>query len=112
MDYLEEFAMNKPVQLIALGSIVSLAALAAIAYAYDPPPDSVAQPGDPARWYKPADTPQKQYHAAMKEANAALKIAMTDCRREAKSDRSACFSDAMRTYHEDVAAANSLRTGS
>jgi len=101
--------MNRTVR-FAFVSVVSLAAFAAIAY--DPAPEAIAQPGDPARWYKPADTPEKLYRTAMKEANAALKIAMTDCRQEAKPDRHACISEAMRTYHEDVAAAQSLRTGS
>jgi len=99
--------MYKPLQAVAFVTLLSLAAFGAIAY--DPPPDAVAQPGDPARWYRPADTPQKLYHTAMKEAGAALKIALDDCRGAPRSDRSECIAEARRTYQEDVEAARSLR---
>jgi hypothetical protein len=102
--------MLKPVLTVGTITILSFAAMAAIAY--DPPPDAIAQPGDPARWYKPADTPQKLYHTAMKEAAAALKIAIDDCRQEAKADRRACVSEARRVYNDDVAAAKGLLSGS
>lgn len=101
--------MNKSLRIVGFVTVMSLAAFAAIAY--DPPPDSVAQAGDPARWYKPANTPEKRYEVAMKEANAALKEAISACRDETRADRRACVSDAMRTYHDDVAAAKSLRAG-
>ena len=101
--------MNNPLRIVGAIALLSFVALAAIAY--DPSPTSIAQPGDPARWYKPADTPEKLYHTAMKEANAALKIAITSCRDEAKPERRNCVLDARRTYNEDVAAANDLRAG-
>jgi hypothetical protein len=101
--------MNKPLRIVAVVMTLSMAAFAAIAY--DPPPDSVAQAGDPARWYKPADTPDKLYHTAMKEAGAALKEALSACRAETKSERRDCAADAMRTYRDDVAAAKNIRSG-
>ena len=101
--------MNKPLRIVSFVTVLSLAAFAAIAY--DPPPDSVAQAGDPSRWYKPADTPEKLYQTAMKEAQAALKEAISECREESRPDRRTCVSEAMRTYHDDVAAAKNLRVG-
>jgi hypothetical protein len=98
--------MRKPLRIAGFITLLLLAALAAIAY--DPAPESVAHPGDPARWYKPADTPEKLYHTAMKEAQAALKDAMGDCRMEmSKSNRRTCVEEALRVYHEDVAEAKS-----
>jgi hypothetical protein len=102
--------MNKPLSIVAALTTLSLAAFAAAAY--DPAPDSIAQPGDPARWYKPADTPEKLYRTQVKEAGAALKEALSDCRSEAKSERHDCVADAMRTYHDDMAAAKAARMGS
>ena len=99
--------MNKPLVGVGVVTVLSLVAFGAIAY--DPPPDSVAQPGDPARWYKPADTAQKLYKDHVKEAGAALKEAIADCRQGAKSDRRDCVAEAMQTYHDDMKAAKEQR---
>src|SRR5438552_15225959 len=48
-----------------------------------------AEKGDPARWYEPADTPQKRYEALKKEAGAALAQALQECRAQA-AERKAC----------------------
>ncbi|HTS84463.1 MAG TPA: hypothetical protein VMG61_05110 [Usitatibacter sp.] len=101
--------MYKPLQIIGVVTFLSAAAFAAIAY--DAPPDSIARPGDPERWYKPADTPGKVYANAVKEANAALNEAIKGCREEAKPERRACVQEALRTYHQDVRAAKNVRDG-
>jgi hypothetical protein len=101
--------MYKPFTIVAAVTALSMAAFAAIAY--DPPPDSISQGGDPARWYRPADTPEKLYQTHVKEAKAALKEALADCRSGARTDRRACASDAMQTYREDMEAAKNQRMG-
>jgi hypothetical protein len=101
--------MNKPFRIVAAVTVLSMAAFAAIAY--DPPPGSMAQNGDPARWYRPADTPEKLYQTHVKEAKAALKEALADCRSEGRSDRRSCASDAMQTYRDDMEAAKNQRAG-
>ena len=100
----------KALAIVVSSIILSIAALGAIAY--DPTPDSVAMPGDPGRWYRPADTPEKRYEVAMKEANAALKEARDECRRADAGERNACMSEALKVYRDDVASARSLRSGS
>ncbi len=102
--------MNKPLIIVGAVTVLSLTAFGAIAY--DPPPDAVAQAGDPARWYRPADTPEKLQHTQVKEAGAALKEALAACRSESKADRRACASDAMQTYREDLRAAKGVRADS
>jgi len=69
--------------------------------------DSVRQPGDPARWYMPADTPAKKYAVAMQEAGAALKEALQECRREA-ADRKACEAEARAQWRVEVADARGI----
>ena len=60
-----------------------------------------AEKGDPARWYQPADTPQRQHEAAMKEAAAALAEALKECRAE-QSRRKECEAEARAHHEEDV----------
>ena len=55
--------------------------------------DPIEQSGDPARWYQPADTPQKKFETLKKEAGAALKEARDECRKTA-TDRRACEAQA------------------
>lgn len=59
-----------------------------------------AEKGDPARWYRPADTPQAQYENAIQEAAAALSEALRECRTQPKHDRKTCEAQA-RSLHED-----------
>ena len=70
--------------------------------------EGVAQPGDPARWYKPDNTPRAHYATAMKEANAALKEALVECRNLAAGQRKGCESQARSVWKDDVAQAKSL----
>jgi hypothetical protein len=64
------------------------------------------QPGDPERWYRPNVTPVDRHQAAMKEAAAALKEALGDCREQASSSRSACMREAREQQRKDVGSAN------
>ncbi|QJR13455.1 hypothetical protein [Usitatibacter palustris] len=68
--------------------------------------ESFPQPGDPLRWYEPSDTPIKRYKTLMKEAGAALKEALEECRRV--SDRRACEAEARETYRTEVANARAV----
>ena len=70
----------------------------------------IAQPGDPARWYQPADTPRKKYENSMKEARAALAEALADCRSQ-HSDRKSCQAEARENYRHDVAEAKEFLLG-
>lgn len=60
-----------------------------------------AEKGDPARWYQPADTPQRQYENAVQEARAALAEAMRECRALA-AERRACEAEARLRHEEDM----------
>jgi hypothetical protein len=66
-----------------------------------------AEKGDPARWSRPADTPQKQFDNAMQEAKAALGEALRECRADPPT-RKACEADARSRYEDDVEAARGL----
>ena len=101
--------MNKPFRIVAAVTVLSMAAFAAIAY--DPPPGSLAQAGDPGRWYCPADTPEKLYQTHVKEAKAALKEALADCRSQSGTDRRSCVSDAMELYRADMESAKNQLAG-
>jgi hypothetical protein len=61
-----------------------------------------AEKGYPARWYEPADTPQKRYETAMKEAAAALAEALRECRSQV-SERRACEAQAREQHRKEVA---------
>src|SRR5262245_48384486 len=89
--------------------ILGAAAFAATGVAAATLPSPIAEPGDPARWYEPADTPAKRHAVAMKEASAALQEALAECRQAANGDRRACESEARANYKADVAAAKELR---
>ena len=64
-----------------------------------------AQPGDPARWFDPADTPEKKYATAMKEAAAALKENLIECRELEREARAACERSARAQHLAEVAIA-------
>ena len=68
-----------------------------------------AERGDPVRWSQPADTPQKQHAAAMKEAAAAKAEAMKECR--ATAARASCEAEARRQYDADLQRARGLLAG-
>jgi len=65
-----------------------------------------AERGDPARWYVPADTPQRKYETQVKEANAALDEALKECRAQ-QEGRSACTAEANAQRRRDVEEARS-----
>lgn len=71
--------------------------------------EPIEHSGDPARWYEPANTPQKKYEALKKEAGAALKEARDECRRAA--DRRACDAEARAQYTSDMQAARAYLAG-
>jgi len=85
---------------------VTVASFGLAVYADDP----VAQPGDPQRWYVPAETPAQKSAVAMKEAAAALKEALHECRQaqSAAADRKACEADARAQWKQDVRYARGL----
>lgn len=63
-----------------------------------------AEKGDPARWYEPADTPQKKFRADMKEAGAAQAEALSACRGR-DTLRKECEAEAREQYRLDAQAA-------
>lgn len=72
--------------------------------------DPVQRAGDPQRWYIPADTPAQKYAVAMKEAGAALKEALDECRRAAV-DRKACETEARAQWRHDMQRARTHLSG-
>ncbi len=85
----------------------SLVALPLAAAVVDGPVGYNAEKGDPARWYEPADTPQKAYRTLMKEAQAALAEARRECR-AAPGDRKGCEAAARAQYERDVTYAREM----
>ena len=81
----------------SLAVVLAIAPLAALAAEERVGRD--AERGDPARWYEPADTPQKRHDTAMKEATAALAEALKECR--AMTERKACEAEARRQHAAD-----------
>ena len=86
---------------LALSSALFVTAAATSLAAIDGPVGRDAEKGDPARWYQPADTPQRKHEAAMKEAAAALAEALKECRAQA-AQRKECEAEARARHEEDV----------
>ena len=80
--------------LLAIAALASLPALADEARG--------PQPGDPARWYQPDISASDHHRTAMKEAGAALKEALDECRTQARPEREACVREARERYRYDV----------
>jgi hypothetical protein len=70
---------------VALGACVAFAA---------------AEPGDPARWYQPAETPKQKYENAMIEARQALRVALSECKKY--GEQKACEAEARAQHQRDV----------
>jgi hypothetical protein len=86
---------------LALSSAFFVTAAASSLAAIDGPVGRDAEKGDPARWYQPADTPQRKHEAAMKEAAAALAEALKECRAQPEQ-RKQCESEARGRHKNDV----------
>jgi hypothetical protein len=80
--------MNRFVKVLAL--IVALGACVTFA----------SEPGDPARWYQPAETPQQKYENAMLEARQALAVALSECKKY--GEQKACEIEAREQHKKDV----------
>jgi hypothetical protein len=63
---------------------------------------SVAEPGDPPRWYKNDSTAQDYYMTLKKEAEAANQEAKASCRSMDKPSRAACLKQAQAQYNQDM----------
>jgi hypothetical protein len=61
---------------------------------------------DPDRWYREDMTPEAKYQTARKEASAAYRQAMDDCRHLYRAERSACMRDAKINYDTELEEAN------
>ncbi len=81
--------MNPPIRALAL----ALALGACVAFA-------AGEPGDPARWYQPAETPQQKYDNAMIEARQALLVALSECKKY--GEEKACETEARAQHARDV----------
>ena len=66
-----------------------------------------AERGDPARWYVPADTPQRLYETQVKEARAALGEALKECR-ALQAGRADCVAQARAQQRRDIEDARRL----
>jgi hypothetical protein len=69
-------------------------------------PDSVAQPGDPARWYQEDMTPGARSQTLKKEAGAAYQEALAECKRAERATRAACMREARIMFEQDLADAS------
>ena len=75
--------------------------------------DPLERAGDPQRWYIPADTPAQKYAVAMKEAGAALKEALQECRQvqPVAAERKACEAEARAQWQHEVRQARAHLSG-
>ena len=89
-------------------AVAAVAFAATLAHAKEEHVGRDAERGDPARWDQPADTPQKRYDTAMKEAAAARAEAVKECR--ATAAPKACEAEARRQYEFDVSRARAQLT--
>lgn len=64
---------------------------------------------DPDRWFKEDATAQARYQTSIKEAQAAYKEALNDCRTMKGSERTACLKEASANLQADLAAAKEQR---
>jgi hypothetical protein len=73
------------------------------------------QDRDPARWYQEDTTPRAHFQTSQKEAGAAYKEALADCKREERSERAernGCLRRATMNYNEAMAEARQQARGS
>lgn len=64
---------------------------------------------DPDRWFKEDATAQARYQTSTKEAHAAYREAVKDCRTMKGSERTACVKEANANLQADLAAAKEQR---
>jgi hypothetical protein len=81
--------VNPPIRALAL--VLALGACVAFA---------AGEPGDPSRWYQPAETPRQKYDNAMIEARQALLVALSECKKY--GEEKACEAEARSQHQKDV----------
>ena len=72
------------------------------AMAQTSPSKTSSETGDPARWYQEDLTPQARFQTSKKEADAAYKDAVTDCKQLEASSRATCLRDARSQWMQDI----------
>ena len=99
--------MSRALVFTSIGAVLATTTIVGNAEKFvEPLAEPFAEPGDPARWYVAADTPTRKYQKLMKEAGAALKEALGECR--AAVDRRACEREAREIFRSDVAKARTV----
>ena len=94
-------AMQKPFRTSILCALLLVPAFAMTnALAAEGAPEK-----DPAQWSTPDVTPQARYQTAKKEADAAFREALNECRSLPRAEKAACTKDAQSTHAAEVAAA-------
>ncbi len=69
------------------------------------PAKSHQETDDPARWYQEDLTPQARFQTSKKEAEAAYKEAVVECKQLAPANRGNCLSDARNQLVHDLESA-------
>ncbi|HVK55480.1 MAG TPA: hypothetical protein VM532_10685 [Burkholderiales bacterium] len=82
-----------------------LSSLSGLAIANLPP---AVEEKDPTAWYQEDLTPKAQYETAKKEAGAAYREALNDCREKRGAEKTACVKEAKAVYTQDLAEAKKL----
>lgn len=67
--------------------------------------ENIVQPGDPARWYQEDLTAGARFQTLRKEAGAAYKIAVAECKQGERATRAACLRQARAVYEQEMAEA-------
>jgi hypothetical protein len=63
---------------------------------------SAAEPGDPSRWYKADRSHAEKVATSRKEAHAAYKEAVDECKKLDRQDRSVCVAEAKAQLKRDL----------
>lgn len=96
--------MSRALVFTSIGALLGATTIVGNAEKFvEPFAEPFAEPGEPARRYIAADTPARKYQTLMKEAGAAFKEALGECR--AAVDRRACERVAREIFRSDIAKA-------
>lgn len=68
-------------------------------------PDNGMHAGDPARWYQEDLTPRARFMTSKKEAGAAYREALSECKKIERAGRTACTREARAMFEQALAEA-------
>ncbi|MBC3911327.1 MULTISPECIES: hypothetical protein [Undibacterium] len=73
------------------------------ALAADVDPTTIAQRGDPERWYQEETTPMAYFKTLKKEAEAVHQLSVVACKQMDRTQQNQCLREARNTMQQDMA---------